>query len=135
MAAQPDPDRKAAEWCIPAVGHHVAGVRRAVAEYVGRVQDLEDRVYDVALAVSEAVSNAVTHAYRDGSDGSVNVTVRETAAGVEVVVEDVGVGLRPRPDSPGLGLGLPLIAQLADDFTVSPGPDGRGVAVAMTFKR
>jgi serine/threonine-protein kinase RsbW/stage II sporulation protein AB (anti-sigma F factor) len=42
-----------------------------------------------------------------------------TPGGVSIVVEDYGSGLTPRPDSPGLGLGLPIIAQVADDFEVS----------------
>src|SRR3712207_9020716 len=37
---------------------------------------------------------------------------------VLVTVSDEGSGMRPRPDSPGLGLGLPLISQMTHSFEV-----------------
>ena len=40
--------------------------------------------------------------------------------GVEVSVADDGLGLRPRSDSPGVGLGIPLIADLADRVEITP---------------
>ena len=49
-----------------------------------------------------------------------------------VVVRDEGEGIAPRPDSPGLGLGLPLIASLAEN--VQLGRDGEEhTEVRMTF--
>jgi serine/threonine-protein kinase RsbW len=49
-----------------------------------------------------------------------------------VVVHDEGRGMLPRPDSPGLGLGLPLIATLAESLELGTGPDER-TEVRMTF--
>ena len=40
--------------------------------------------------------------------------------------------MRPRPDSPGLGLGLPLIAQMAASFEVHERDSG-GTEVRMRF--
>ncbi len=49
-----------------------------------------------------------------------------------VLVRDWGRGIRPRPDSPGLGLGLSLIAALAE--SVQLGHDGKEhTEVRMTF--
>ena len=50
-----------------------------------------------------------------------------------VAVEDDGIGLGPRPDSPGAGFGLVLIASLATELELALGPDGRGTVVRMTF--
>ena len=50
-----------------------------------------------------------------------------------VIVEDEGVGLRPRPDSPGLGLGLPTMAQVADRLHIDDGA-GCGVRVELRFR-
>ena len=48
-------------------------------------------------------------------------------------VIDDGEGLSPRADSPGMGVGLPLIARLAGRFEVRPGPSGRGTELLMSF--
>jgi serine/threonine-protein kinase RsbW len=49
-----------------------------------------------------------------------------------VVVHDEGRGMLPRPDSPGLGLGLPLIATLAESLELGTGSEDR-TEVRMTF--
>ena len=51
---------------------------------------------------------------------------------LKVIVRDEGCGMTPRTDSPGAGLGLPLIATLADSFSVTA-PPGGGTEVCMTF--
>jgi anti-sigma regulatory factor (Ser/Thr protein kinase) len=89
----------------------VAVARHALAEFVaGRGIDRPA----VEVAVSEAVSNAVVHAYREAREpGRIVVRAHYAAQRLHVAIRDRGLGMRPRPDSPGLGLGLPLIAQLA----------------------
>jgi serine/threonine-protein kinase RsbW len=87
----------------------------------------------IAVAVTEAVANVVVHAYRDGPDGQVEVALRAHGDCMEVVVSDSGVGMRPRDDSPGLGLGLGLMAALADVFEVTPSNAG-GTAVRLGFR-
>jgi serine/threonine-protein kinase RsbW len=82
---------------------------------------------DVALAVGEACCNVVVHAYLDRDVGDMCLHCSCTPDEIEIVVEDHGNGLVPRPDSPGLGLGLPIIAQLADDFEVDSGHTGTRV--------
>ncbi len=49
-----------------------------------------------------------------------------------VIVRDEGAGIGPRPDSPGLGLGLPLIASLAESVQLGRDADER-TEVRMTF--
>ncbi len=51
---------------------------------------------------------------------------------LRILVRDDGHGLQPRVDSPGLGLGLPLIAQLSSASDIRTSQDG-GTEVAMTF--
>jgi anti-sigma regulatory factor (Ser/Thr protein kinase) len=84
----------------------------------------------VSLCVSEAVTNAVVHGYRPPSDhGTVAVEITAVDEGLEVCVSDDGVGLSPRPDSPGAGLGLPLIAAIADQLHVETGTSGTRVVM------
>jgi anti-sigma regulatory factor (Ser/Thr protein kinase) len=125
-----------ASWTIAARAENVASVRQAVLEFIADHGIAEPRLTDVRLAVSEAVANAVVHAFRDRSEpGTVNVLVRVIADGrqVEVVVRDNGSGMARRDDSPGLGLGLPLIRHLADQFDHHEPADG-GTELWMRFR-
>ncbi|HEY3187918.1 MAG TPA: ATP-binding protein, partial [Solirubrobacteraceae bacterium] len=88
---------------------------------------------DVALAVGEACGNVVLHAYPPGETGPLIVEARVHDRELEVVVTDMGRGMVPRPDSAGLGLGLPLMTTLARHLTISDGDGGRGTAVRMVF--
>ena len=86
----------------------------------------------MALAVSEAVTNVVVHAY-DDPPGDLRLVVQRIDDGILIAVEDDGHGLAPSPATQGLGLGLPLIARVASDFQVAAGPGGVGTRVLMTF--
>ena len=88
---------------------------------------------DLALAVTEAATNVVLHAYRDRDEpGAVLIEAKRFDEYVCVWVRDEGSGLAPRVDSPGLGLGLGLIAQVADSADVRA-PEGGGTEVVMRF--
>jgi serine/threonine-protein kinase RsbW len=116
---------------IPARAEHVPSTRHHVIRFAeGR--GIDDAAA-VGLAVTEALSNAITHAYRDGPVGDVVVTARDVDDHLLVVVRDFGVGLAPRGDSPGMGVGLPLISTLAQDVQVERLADG--TAVTMTFPK
>lgn len=84
------------------------------------------------LAVSEAVSNVIVHGYRETGRGAFTVAVEWEDEQLSVTVRDTGCGMSPRMDSPGAGLGLPLIANLAESFSVTE-PPGGGTEVCMTF--
>ena len=88
----------------------------------------------VLLAVTEAIANAVLHAYRGGRDGTIDVVATPDADGLTVVVADRGVGMSPNPESRGLGFGLPVIGAYADSFLVEP-VRGGGTKVTMRFGR
>lgn len=106
----------------------VAVVRNQMAT-LARDCGLDDEgVGDVKLAVSEAATNALVHAYRD--EGRQTIRVRAIIADGEllIAVRDEGGGMRPRSDSPGLGLGLPVIANLAHRMEIvdeNPGTELR----------
>ena len=71
-------------------------------------------VEDIRLAATEACTNVVRHAYRGGEPGPIDVLIRPDGDRLELVVSDRGRGLGPSADVDGPGLGLPLIAALAD---------------------
>jgi anti-sigma regulatory factor (Ser/Thr protein kinase) len=117
---------------FPAQADQVRLARREVEAYA-REHGAVDPA-GIALAVSEAVTNAVIHAYVDRpAPGDVEVHVeRHPDDGLEIRVCDEGRGMMPRSDSPGLGVGLPLVAKLAQRFRVETRPTG-GTAVSMVF--
>jgi anti-sigma regulatory factor (Ser/Thr protein kinase) len=88
----------------------------------------------VLLAVTEAVANAVLHAYRGERDGEIEVVATHDRDGLTVVVADRGIGMSPNPASRGLGFGLPVIGAYADSFRVEP-VRGGGTRVTMRFGR
>jgi anti-sigma regulatory factor (Ser/Thr protein kinase) len=87
----------------------------------------------IALAVSEACTNVVLHAYRVArTPGEFSVDVALGRDSLRVRVRDHGIGMAPRPDSPGVGLGLPIIASTANAFTVTD-CEGGGTELRMRF--
>ena len=110
----------------------VAGVRRAVCALAARAGIDSDRRADIALAVGEACANAVVHAYVDAQPGVLRVSAHVGPQGLEVTIADDGRGMSPRPDSPGLGLGLPLMASLTSGLEFRTTPAG-GTAIWMLF--
>ena len=123
-------------WSVPALADEVGTVRRAAVEFA-RAEGVPDlRLEDLRLAISEAVSNAVLHAFRmQDLPGTVTVTVDVTPDQfVEAVVRDDGMGMSPRGDSPGLGLGLGLIASVADALEQRLPADGVGFELSMRFR-
>jgi serine/threonine-protein kinase RsbW/stage II sporulation protein AB (anti-sigma F factor) len=123
-------------WSVPALADEVGTVRRAAVEFA-RAEGVPDlRLEDLRLAISEAVSNAVLHAFRTQDlPGTVTVTVDVTPDQfVEAVVRDDGMGMSPRGDSPGLGLGLGLIASVADAVEHRLPADGVGFELSMRFR-
>ena len=74
----------------------------------------------------------VGHAYPSG-EGPITLRATVDAGVLRVVVADEGRGILPRADSPGLGLGLPLIATLAESLELGTG-DKEETEVRMTFR-
>jgi serine/threonine-protein kinase RsbW len=91
---------------------------------------------DVALAVSEAATNAVVHAYRsDDDEGDVRIVACARETGLVVVVRDYGVGMSPNPNSPGPGLGLSVIGAIAAELNIERPDSGGGTRVRIRFAR
>jgi serine/threonine-protein kinase RsbW len=118
---------------LPAVPESVGPLRRAARELAEQSGADERVVADITLAVSEACTNVVIHAYRE-TPGRLALSAEAEDDRLRFYVDDEGDGLQPRPDSPGLGLGLPLIARLTEQFEVLPGPRGRGTRLTLGFR-
>ena len=113
---------------------NVAGIRHSVVELARSAGGNDDLSTDLALAVGEACANVVVHAYPPGDVGPLIVEAEIDGQHIVVTISDQGSGMTPRPDSPGLGLGLPLIANLSDRLEIADGPEGIGTEVTMAFR-
>ena len=119
------------EW--PALPGTVAAARAAAVAYAVSAGAGPAAVAAIKLAVSEAVTNTVLHAYREhDGPGPVVLTAERADDCIRVVVADEGIGMVPRADSPGSGLGLPLIAQMTEAFEIEHGAAG-GIRLSMRF--
>jgi serine/threonine-protein kinase RsbW len=125
-----DPDIR---LTLPARPENVAVVRQVV-DALAEALALPDPVSeDMRLAVTEACTNVVRHAY-NGDEGAIDVIVQPIGDALEVTVSDAGRGTLPSPDSAGPGLGLSLIAALADTLEVERSLES-GSRIVMSFVR
>lgn len=123
---------------FPAASDNVGFARTAAAVFASRLNFTLDELDEIKVAVSEAVSNCVLHAYRGG--GWVRMDMRIVDGALHIVVEDDGVGIADlakareagvtsRPDD-CMGLGFTFMAEYMDGLDVHSAP-GQGTRVVM----
>lgn len=115
--------------CHPANPEAVPVLRHAAADFAAEHGADTDLCGDIALAVSEAVTNAVKHSQAH-ADEQVRLTDSVAEDWLEIRVRDRGAGFG-LAESDGLGLGLPTIARLAAQFTIVQ--EGQGTELRMHF--
>jgi serine/threonine-protein kinase RsbW len=119
---------------LPARPENVAVIRHVLGAFAEALQLPAELVEDMRLAVTEACTNVVRHAYRGSEPGPIDVVIRPNGERLELIVADYGSGLgSATPDLAGPGLGLPMIAALADTVEIEHAPS-RGSRVAMSFR-
>jgi anti-sigma regulatory factor (Ser/Thr protein kinase) len=122
-----------AHWSYAATRRAPGDGRRAVGEFAASAGATARALGAIGVCVSEAMTNVVVHAYRhDDRPGSIELEVELEGDVLCVRVRDHGRGLEPRLDSPGLGLGIPLMAQLSAGLEILVAEDG-GTDVTMRF--
>lgn len=113
----------------PAIPDTVTAFRHRAATFAAEQGADPDLVSDIAVAVSEAVTNAVKHA---GSEGTSGIELSASAEGgwLTLRIADRGAGFGAG-SSDGLGLGLAIIAHLCHDLKIVQ--EGSGTQVVMRF--
>jgi anti-sigma regulatory factor (Ser/Thr protein kinase) len=118
---------------LSAVERNVATVRHLIGALQSAGSVAERTLESVRLALSEAATNVVVHAYDGDAAGDMAIHGWMSDQQLVICVGDHGRGVEPRLETPGLGLGLPVIAAVADAMEVR-GADGGGTEVWMCFE-
>jgi anti-sigma regulatory factor (Ser/Thr protein kinase) len=118
---------------LQAVPERVPSARSAITRLCEHLEIEEGLAGQIRLAVTEACTNCVLHAYPDGTGSTFALEARVDDDALVVVVRDAGSGITAaRSAKAGLGLGLRLMRQSASALDVTSRPGG-GTRVAMRF--
>jgi len=115
--------------------------RSAVGAFLVPLSPTIEELTDIKTATSEAVTNAIVHAYGGKQDGDITVTVVTSDREVEIVIEDDGCGIEnieeakqpfftTRPNEDRSGMGFTVMESFMDNVTVSNKKTG-GVRVSL----
>jgi len=122
---------QAVRLTIPARAEYI-GLTRLALIGLSRVRELsDDLLADLKLAITEACSNSVRHAYGDRA-GTVEIRYELRPDRLVVEVADDGPGFDPREAEVAAdelsegGLGIAIIRAIADEFEIGPARAGRG---------
>jgi anti-sigma regulatory factor (Ser/Thr protein kinase) len=114
---------------IPARAEYITLCRLALTG-LSRLRPVSDETLaDLKLALTEACSNSVRHAY-DNADGHVEISYRLGPNSLEIEVSDEGAGFEPTnapPEPEDLsegGLGIAIIRAVADELEIGPREGG-----------
>jgi serine/threonine-protein kinase RsbW len=127
------PDRRIVRLTIPARAEYIILCRLALTG-LARLRPISDElVADLKLALTEATSNSVRHAYGD-NEGVVEISYELSGDRLAIEVSDDGEGFDPADDTDlgelenlnEGGLGIAIIRSIADEFDLTRGPNGRG---------
>jgi serine/threonine-protein kinase RsbW len=133
MSRTTNGDASTVRLTIPARAEYITLCRLALTG-IARVRDLPDEVLaDLKLALTEAASNSVRHAYSGDDDGGVvEISYELRADRLVIEVSDEGEGFDPaEADGPPEelsegGLGIAIIRAIADEVEIGTQPGGKG---------
>lgn len=120
---------------LPALPANVALVRQALAGLTDELGVDPARAADMKIALTEACTNVVVHAYGD-EPGPLEVTMAVEHGRLVLGVRDRGGGLHPLPgrdEGAPLGFGLALIASLSDELGLVGGRHGTELRIAFAL--
>jgi serine/threonine-protein kinase RsbW len=114
---------------IPARPEYIGLGRLALTAIAGVRPVSDETLHDLKLALTEACTNSVRHAYVDGREGEVEILYELEADRLSVEVGDQGAGFKPGAGSEHEeleegGLGIAIIRAIADEVEIGPANGG-----------
>ena len=132
MTTSANGDAVTVRLTIPARAEYITLCRLALTG-IARLRQLSDELLaDLKLALTEAASNSVRHAYGDRDAGVVDISYQLFSDRLVIEVTDEGEGFDPAEaegDAAELsegGLGIAIIRAIADDVEFGARPGGKG---------
>jgi serine/threonine-protein kinase RsbW len=132
MTSSPSGDAVTVRLTIPARAEYITLCRLALTG-IGRLRELSDELLaDLKLALTEAASNSVRHAYGDKDPGVVEISYELFSDRLVIEVTDEGEGFDPTQAEVNAdelsegGLGIAIIRAIADEVEIGARPGGRG---------
>jgi len=131
---------------LPATSEYVSVARLTVSGMATRLNFSVEDIEDIKIAVSEACTNAVQHAYEDTKKvGRIELTLTLYEDQIEISVKDFGTGFnvgmlgsdeqkKRSEEKLGLGLGLTFIKNLMDEVEIKTTPQ-EGTTIRMSKLR
>jgi serine/threonine-protein kinase RsbW len=123
---------------IPARAEYIALGRLALAGLLRTYEVGQEVAADLKLALTEACSNSIRHAYHDGRHGVVEIRYELGEDCLAVEVSDEGGGFDPallEADERDLdegGLGIAIIRAVTDELAIGPRAEGAGSRLRFT---
>lgn len=113
---------------IPSLSVNESFARAAVAAFCSSLNPTMNEISDIKTAVSEAVTNAVVHAYEDHI-GEVEIKCTLKGQVVEIIIEDFGCGIvdvekareplfTTRPELERSGMGFSVMESFMDELVI-----------------
>jgi len=116
---------------IPAKPEYITLGRLALTAIAGVRPVSDETLYDLKLALTEACTNSVRHAYANGREGNVEIVYELQPDRLVIEVGDEGSGFEPLDGGNGRegeleegGLGIEIIRALADEVEIGPREEG-----------
>ena len=131
---------------FPADCNFLSKISEFVTEYAGKLPFNPKQIYEIDLAVDEAASNIIDHAYKGMPPGEMRLSLRHTELALTIILQDDGIkfdpSLVPEPVLTGpleerreRGLGVFLIHKLMDEVFYIPGtPNGNVLTLIKMFE-
>lgn len=133
------------ELTFPSLSVNEGFARSAVAAFAASLNPTLDELSDLRTAVSEAVTNAIIHAYDNRPTGQVFLRCEKRGRTITVIVRDTGCGIedvelarRPfytsKPELERSGMGFSVMEAFTDKITVLSHPrEGTTITMEKTM--
>ena len=128
-------------YVMPSRLECIDDARNWTSEQLRRAGFDEDSTFVLHLAMTEAISNVIRHAYGGAPDKEVHLTLATDEDGLRLGIRDFGAVEDPATfeqrdlDSPGSGgYGVHIIEELMDDVTRETPPEG-GTLLTLSKRR
>jgi serine/threonine-protein kinase RsbW len=124
-------DSRSVRLTIPARPEYITLGRLALTAIAGVHPVSDETLHDLKLALTEACTNSVKHAYAEGGEGIVDIVYELQPDRLAVEVGDAGAGFEPHDPNGGNddelsegGLGIEIIRAVTDEVEIEPREGG-----------